>query len=102
MVNSIYYSLGLCVFRFSFSAARKRQLPTFLALVNRDSDSPRAAVLFECLAAITYSFVANLEELINYVMFTEWLQHFVVVVAILWIRYKKIPVHPEAVRVNNA
>lgn len=45
------------------------------------------------------SFVGDLDALIGYVMFGFWAQRIFTLIALLTIRYKAIPVHPEAVRV---
>ncbi len=52
--------------------------------------------------AIGMSFVGELDKLISYVVFCLWLQRCFTMLALIWIRYRRIPVHKDAVRMPVA
>jgi hypothetical protein len=52
----------------------------------------------QTIISLLITFVGDLNALINYVTFAMWLQRVFSITALLWIRYRKIPVHPEAIR----
>ncbi|VDD94117.1 unnamed protein product [Enterobius vermicularis] len=81
--------------RYMFSGARKRKMPSCLALINEEHDSPRVAVMFHVLCAIAFSFIGSIGDLINYMIVCGMLQQVFAVSALLWIRYKNIPVNPN-------
>uniref|UniRef100_A0A914W4D9 Uncharacterized protein n=1 Tax=Plectus sambesii TaxID=2011161 RepID=A0A914W4D9_9BILA len=80
------------------AAARQGHLPTCLSCINEKTNSPRAAVFAQLIIAIAISFVGELDKLISYVTFAIWFQRFFTLCALIWIRYKKLPVHPGAIR----
>uniref|UniRef100_A0A915DWH0 Uncharacterized protein n=1 Tax=Ditylenchus dipsaci TaxID=166011 RepID=A0A915DWH0_9BILA len=86
------------VLRYLFAASRERQLPAFISCVNIKHNSPRAALVFHATLAIAFSFLGNIEELINYVAFAQWMQRSFTLSALLYIRLCNLPVHPEAIR----
>lgn len=88
--------------RFLYSAGRERQFPSFNACINHENDSPRGALLFHVLLATAFSFVGNVEELISMVGFSSWAQRMVTMLALLYIRWSDMPVHPGAIRVPTA
>ncbi|CAI79268.1 Amino acid transporter [Caenorhabditis elegans] len=87
-----------CGSRFTHAAAREGHLPTFLSCINAESNSPRAALLFQLICTIAVTFV-DTESLITYVTFVMFGQRVFTMAALLWIRYRNIPVHPDAIRV---
>uniref|UniRef100_A0A1I8BFM3 AA_permease domain-containing protein n=1 Tax=Meloidogyne hapla TaxID=6305 RepID=A0A1I8BFM3_MELHA len=86
--------------RYLFAAARSRQVPSFLALLNPENDSPRSSIFAHVLMAILFSFVGDTNQLINYLGFAQWLQRAFTMCALLWIRlgYKKYNLHPDAIK----
>ncbi|KAK0424539.1 hypothetical protein QR680_008715 [Steinernema hermaphroditum] len=84
--------------RYMFAAAKQGHLPTCFSCVNAENDSPRVAVFAQSALAMAISFVGDLDALIGYVMFGFWAQRLFTLVALLLIRHKRIPVHPEAIR----
>ncbi|CAI5440432.1 unnamed protein product [Caenorhabditis angaria] len=74
-------------------------LPACFSCVNTLTDSPRVAVFAQSVLAMLISYIGDLDTLIGYVMFGFWAQRIFSLVALLLIRYRNIPVHPEAVRV---
>ncbi|CAD5206642.1 unnamed protein product [Bursaphelenchus okinawaensis] len=84
--------------RYMFAAAKQGHLPACFSIVNPSTQSPRAAIAAQSLLAIAISFVGDLDALIGYVMFGFWAQRIFSLVALLLIRHKNIPVHPEAIR----
>ncbi|CAI2296354.1 unnamed protein product [Caenorhabditis sp. 36 PRJEB53466] len=87
-----------CGSRFTHAAAREGHLPTFLSCINEESNSPRAALLFQLLCTIAVTFV-DTNSLINYVAFVMFGQRFFTMTALMWIRYRKIPVAADAIKV---
>ncbi|EFO94279.1 hypothetical protein CRE_03459, partial [Caenorhabditis remanei] len=87
-----------CGSRFTHAAAREGHLPTFLSCINEESNSPRAALLFQLICTIAVTFV-DTNSLINYVAFVMFGQRVFTMTALMWIRYRKIPVHPDAIQV---
>ncbi len=65
--------------------------------MNVANHSPRAALFFNVLLAIAFSFLGDIEQLINYVAFTMWLQRTFTMSALLYMRIRATPVHPEAI-----
>jgi hypothetical protein len=55
--------------------------------------------MLQSVFAIAVSFLGSVGELINYMTICNLLQQAVSVAALLWIRYKGIAVHREAIRV---
>jgi len=93
-INSTLFAAS----RYLYAASRERQLPSFLACVHEGSDSPRTALIFHAALAIGFSFLGNIEDLINYVGFAMWMQRAFTMSALIYIRLWKIPVHPETIR----
>ncbi|KHJ77152.1 Asc-type amino acid transporter 1 domain protein, partial [Oesophagostomum dentatum] len=87
-----------CGSRFMHAAAREGHLPTCISCVNEASNSPRAALLGQLLCTLIVSFV-HIDTLINYVTFVMWAQKVVTVLALLYLRYTKIPVAEGAIKV---
>lgn len=85
-----------------FAAAKAGHLPACFSIVNPETQSPRAAIFAQSALAIAISFVGNLDMLIGYVMFGFWAQRIFSLVALLTIRYKSIPVHPDNIKIPIA
>lgn len=85
--------------RYMYAAAKQGHLPSCFSCVNIIEESPRVAVFTQSALAIAISFIGNLDELIGYVMFGFWAQRIFTLIALLTIRYKKIPIHPDAIHV---
>ncbi|VDK45118.1 unnamed protein product [Anisakis simplex] len=81
-----------------YAAAREGHLPAFLSCINHENGSPRAALLAQAIITAAMMF-ADSDKLIEYVSFVMFFQRIVTMIALLWIRYKKIAVHPGAIRV---
>ncbi|KAL7071516.1 hypothetical protein ACQ4LE_009317 [Meloidogyne hapla] len=87
--------------RYLWASARERHFPSFISCINREHDSPRAALFVHVLLSMAFSFLGNLEELINYVAFTHWIIRSITMLSLLCIRFNicKHPVHEKAIRV---
>lgn len=88
-------------FRFYFAASRERQLPSFLSLLHRTQKTPIPALLLNNFVATFLIPIGAINDFINACIFIFWLQTGSGAVVLLWIRYKKIPVHDGAVKVRN-
>ncbi|CAJ0587200.1 unnamed protein product, partial [Mesorhabditis spiculigera] len=84
--------------RFILAGARAKMMPTFLALVHADNESPRTGLLFHVLAAMAFSFVGPIDTLMKYLVVTGMLRQATTVAALLYIRWKGLPVSSSALR----
>ena len=85
--------------RYMYAAAKQGHLPSCFSCVNKETDSPRVAIMAQTILAIGISFIGDLDALVGYVMFGFWAQRIFTLVALLMIRYKGIPVHADALRI---
>ncbi|MFH4976469.1 hypothetical protein AB6A40_003178 [Gnathostoma spinigerum] len=93
-INSSIFSAS----RYLYAAARVGHLPSFISCTNYVNDSPRAAVFVNAILSMALAFAGDLKSLMEYVGFAMWLQRAVTLIVLLWIRFGRKPVHPEAVR----
>uniref|UniRef100_A0A914D3E3 Amino acid transporter n=1 Tax=Acrobeloides nanus TaxID=290746 RepID=A0A914D3E3_9BILA len=84
--------------RYLHAAARHGNLPSFISCTNKFHDSPRAALFVQIILAMGFSFAGNLDQLISYVSFAAWSQRAFTMLALLYIRFWHLPVHPNAMR----
>ncbi|KAH7721426.1 Protein AAT-6 b [Aphelenchoides avenae] len=84
--------------RYLYAAARQRHLPSFISCINKQVDSPRAALVFHVLLAMLISFIGDLDALLDYTGFCYWIQRFMTMIALMYIRFWHVPIHPEAIR----
>lgn len=73
-------------------------MPSFLAVVNKRHDSPRAAIFYHVTLALLFALVGQTAKLINYLAFAIWVQRACSICALLYIRLSGKPVHPGRVR----
>uniref|UniRef100_A0A1I7Z3M3 Solute carrier family 7 member 13 n=1 Tax=Steinernema glaseri TaxID=37863 RepID=A0A1I7Z3M3_9BILA len=92
-LNSTMFSAS----RYLHAAARQGVIPSWISCTNRKEDSPRAALFLHILLSIAISFVGDLDSLIGYLAFAQWSQRMFTMMALMWIRYKHKPVHPDAI-----
>uniref|UniRef100_A0A914HA51 Amino acid transporter n=1 Tax=Globodera rostochiensis TaxID=31243 RepID=A0A914HA51_GLORO len=91
--------------RYIWASARERHFPSFISCINRQHDSPRAALFVHVLLSMAFSFLGNLEELISYVAFTIWIIRSCTMMTLLCIKLKigahtrRQGVHEKAIRV---
>ncbi|KAF7626078.1 hypothetical protein Mgra_00009747 [Meloidogyne graminicola] len=86
--------------RYLWASARERHFPSFISCINREHDSPRAALFVHVFLSMAFSFLGNLEELINYVAFTHWIIRSFTMLSLLSIRFGicKRPIHEKAIQ----
>uniref|UniRef100_A0A9J2PB04 Amino acid permease/ SLC12A domain-containing protein n=1 Tax=Ascaris lumbricoides TaxID=6252 RepID=A0A9J2PB04_ASCLU len=87
-----------CGSRCMYAAAREGHLPAFLSCIHEGNGSPRAALLAQGIITTVLVFI-NVNKLIECVSFVMSFQRIATVLALLWIHYKKIPVHPGAIKI---
>ncbi|KAK0395335.1 hypothetical protein QR680_001236 [Steinernema hermaphroditum] len=92
-LNSTMFSAS----RYLHAAARQGVIPSWISCTNKKEDSPRAALFLHILLSIAISFAGNLDTLINYLAFAQWSQRAFTMTALLWIRFRHKPVHPDAI-----
>ncbi|XGW10692.1 hypothetical protein V3C99_012303, partial [Haemonchus contortus] len=93
-LNSTMFSAS----RYLQAASKQGHLPTFISGINPITDSPRSALFVHILIAMCVSFAGNLDNLISYVAFAQWSQRACTMGALIWIRFRRWPVHPEKIR----
>ncbi|WKX96037.1 hypothetical protein Q1695_012477 [Nippostrongylus brasiliensis] len=86
--------------RLFFCGAREGHLPTVLAMINKRLRTPIPSVIFNCFIALLYMLMSGeVFVLINASQFTIWLANTVVVMALVWLRWK-LPNANRPVKVN--
>ncbi|GMR39563.1 hypothetical protein PMAYCL1PPCAC_09758 [Pristionchus mayeri] len=93
-LNSTMFSAS----RYLQAAAKQGHLPSCISCINPISDSPRVALLVHVLLAMGISFAGDLNQLINYVSFSQWSQRGCTMAALIYIRFTHKPVHPDRIR----
>lgn len=82
-----------CSSRTIFQAAHQGDLPAFLSVVHAKTGSYRAALLLQMSICIGMTFI-DVETVINYVSFVMWSQKLTTMVALFYIKTKKLEVDP--------
>ncbi|CAJ0960393.1 unnamed protein product, partial [Mesorhabditis belari] len=93
-LNSTMFSAS----RYLQAASRQGHLPSFISAINPESDSPRTALFVHVLLAMAISFTGNVDSLINYVALAQWSQRAFTMVALMFLRFRGLPVHPDRIR----
>ncbi|KAH7718896.1 CRE-AAT-6 protein [Aphelenchoides avenae] len=93
-LNSTMFSAS----RFLCSGARSGHIPSYVACIDRKTDSPRAALFTYVILAMSFSMLGDLNQLLSYLAFVMWLQRVLTMCALLYIRLWHKPVHPQAIR----
>ncbi|KHJ45525.1 putative Asc-type amino acid transporter 1 [Trichuris suis] len=88
--------------RLFLVAARQKQMPDVLSMVNPFRETPVPAVLFSGLLSLLYlSLSDNVYTLINYVQIVNWLAIGCATAGLLYLRYKMPPrSYPRPLKVN--
>lgn len=85
--------------RVMFSIAREKQLPSCLAMIHRKSQAPIPAILMRAFLALLLLLPTNVENLLNWLMFVDWLIYGFVFVGLIWLRRKQSTI-PRSFKVN--
>uniref|UniRef100_A0A183GNU1 Amino acid transporter n=1 Tax=Heligmosomoides polygyrus TaxID=6339 RepID=A0A183GNU1_HELPZ len=93
-MNSTMFSAS----RYLQAASKQGHLPTFISAINPVTDSPRTALVVHILIAMVMSFAGDPSNLISYVSFAQWSQRACTMGALIWIRFRRWPVHPDKIR----
>ena len=99
---SCFGSLNMALFTSSrtlFSIAREKQLPSFLAMIHRESQTPIPAILMRAILALLMLLPTNIENLLNWLLFVEWLIFSAIFIGLIWLRRKKADT-PRYFKVN--
>ena len=99
---SCFGSLNSSLFsssRMMFSIAREKQLPSCLAMVHRNSQAPIPAILMRAFLALLMLLPTNVGNLLNWLMFVDWLTYSFVFIGLIWLRRKKATI-PRPFKVN--
>ncbi|KAK6735091.1 hypothetical protein RB195_018344 [Necator americanus] len=93
-LNSTMFSAS----RYLQAAAKQGHLPAFISGINPTTDSPRTALTVHILIAMVMSFAGDPDNLIQYVSFAQWSQRACTMGALIWIRFRHWPLHPDKIR----
>lgn len=99
---SCFGSLNMGIFssaRIIFSIARERQLPSSLAMVHRETQAPIPAILLRASLSLLMLIPTNIENLLNWLLFVDWLILTSVFMGLIWLRWKKRST-PRSFKVN--
>lgn len=99
---SCFGSLNSSLFsssRMMFSIAREKQLPSCLAMVHRNSQAPIPAILMRAFLALLMLLPTNVGNLLNWLMFVDWLTYSFVFIGLILLRRKKATI-PRPFKVN--
>ncbi|CAB3398059.1 unnamed protein product [Caenorhabditis bovis] len=92
-LNSTMFSAS----RYLQAVARQGHIPTAISGITPHCDSPRVALLVHIFIAIVVSFLGDPDNLINYVAFAQWSQRAFTMSALLWIKFRNRPLHPDRI-----
>lgn len=99
---SCFGSLNTSLFgssRVIFSIAREKQLPSSLAMIHRKSQAPIPAILMRAFLALLMLLPTNIENLLNWLQFVDWLIFSAIFIGLIWLRRKKADT-PRYFKVN--
>ena len=85
--------------RVIFSIAREKQLPSTFAMIHRRSQAPIPAILMRASLALLMLLPTNIENLLNWLLFVDWLIFLFVFIGLIWLRRKKANI-PRNFKVN--
>lgn len=75
--------------RVIFSIAREKQLPSTFAMIYRRSQAPIPAILMRASLALLMLLPTNVENLLNWLVFVDWLILCFIFTGLIWLRRKK-------------
>ncbi|CAD6197463.1 unnamed protein product [Caenorhabditis auriculariae] len=93
-LNSTMFSAS----RYLQAVSRQGHLPSFISGIAPHCDSPRAALFVHVLVSMAVSFMGDPDDLINYVAFAQWSQRAFTMSALIWVRFRNQPLHPDRIR----
>ncbi|CAD6197462.1 unnamed protein product [Caenorhabditis auriculariae] len=90
-LNSTLFQASRCLQVVS----RKGHLPSCISGLSPVSESPRVALFVHVSLALLVSFMGDMDQLITYVSFAQWSQRSFTMAALIWVRFRNQPLHPE-------
>ncbi|CAI2353788.1 unnamed protein product [Caenorhabditis sp. 36 PRJEB53466] len=93
-LNSTMFSAS----RYLQAVSRQGHIPSAISGIAPNCDSPRVALLVHILISIAVSFMGDPDKLINYVAFAQWSQRAFTMSALLYLRFRGRPRHPERIQ----
>lgn len=97
-----------------WAGSKKGLMPSMFKLVHPDNNSPRISVFthvvlfvnslktfddFQSFLSLGFAFVGNTDQLVNYLQITSTLNTIFIICALIWIKWKQLPVSEKAVKV---
>uniref|UniRef100_A0A8R1DEJ9 Amino acid permease/ SLC12A domain-containing protein n=1 Tax=Caenorhabditis japonica TaxID=281687 RepID=A0A8R1DEJ9_CAEJA len=93
-LNSTMFSAS----RYLQAVSRQGHIPSAISGIAPNCDSPRVALLVHILISIGVSFMGDPNKLINYVAFAQWSQRAFTMLALLYLRFRGRPLHPDRIQ----
>ncbi|PAV91059.1 hypothetical protein WR25_01267 isoform B [Diploscapter pachys] len=84
--------------RYMWAGSKKGLMPSMFKLVHPDNDSPRISVFTHSFLSLGFAFVGNTDQLVNYLQITSTLNTIFIICALIWIKWKQLPVSETAVK----
>ncbi|CAH8856210.1 unnamed protein product [Trichobilharzia szidati] len=75
--------------RIFFVASQEGQMPKFISFIHKDKLTPIPAVIFTCVASLSYLLVTDLYSLMTYLGFVQWLAIGVSVAIVIVFRFTR-------------
>ncbi|UMM34975.1 hypothetical protein L5515_007806 [Caenorhabditis briggsae] len=93
-LNSTMFSAS----RYLQAVSRQGHIPSAISGIAPKCDSPRVALLVHILISMAVSFMGDPDKLINYVAFAQWSQRAFTMSALLYLRFRGRPRHPDRIQ----
>lgn len=93
-LNSTMFSAS----RYLQAVSRQGHIPSAISGIAPMCDSPRVALLVHILISMAVSFMGDPDKLINYVAFAQWSQRAFTMSALLYLRIRGRPRHPDRIQ----
>ncbi|CAI4232032.1 unnamed protein product [Auanema sp. JU1783] len=84
--------------RYMLAGARKGMLPSAMGLIHPENDSPRVAIWTHTILCILFSFIGDVDQLVDYLTVIGIMSTICALLALILIKIKGIPVASSAVK----
>ncbi|PIC36060.1 hypothetical protein B9Z55_015197 [Caenorhabditis nigoni] len=84
--------------RYMVAGSRRKMMPTCFSLIHVDNDSPRVSVFFHTFTSIIFSFLGDIDQLVDYLTVTGMLTTIFPLAVLVIIKWKKMPIAADPVQ----
>ncbi|CAR99520.1 Protein CBG26473 [Caenorhabditis briggsae] len=84
--------------RYMVAGSRRKMMPTCFSLIHVDNDSPRVSVFFHTFTSIIFSFLGDIDQLVDYLTVTGMLTTIFPLAVLVMIKWKKMPIAVDPVQ----